>query len=98
MWMAGLVGLFVGIFLILLLPRFLPFSADSHVASFVMGQDRVSAGLAMIHTVDPELAGKVDWSSQFYQTNVGGIGACFEEARKTRREQKCTITVPVPAR
>ena len=98
MWMAGLVGLFVGMFLILLLPRFLPFSADSRVASMVMGQDRVSAGLAMIHTVDPGLAGKVDWSSQFYQTNVGGIGACFEEARKTRREQKCTITVPVPAR
>ncbi len=98
MWMAGLVGLFVGMFLILLLPRFLPFSADSRVASMVMGQDRVSAGLAMIHTVDTGLAGKVDWSSQFYQTNVGGIGACFEEARKTRREQKCTITVPVPAR
>ena len=98
MWMAGLVGLFVGMFLILLLPRFLPFSADSRVASMVMGQDRVSAGLAMIHTVDPGLAGKVDWSSQFYQSNVGGIGACFEEARKTRKEQKCTITVPVPAR
>ena len=98
MWTVGLFGLVIGAFLLLLLPRFLPFSADSHVASFVMGQDRVSAGLAMIHTVDPELAGKVDWSSQFYQSNVGGIGACFEEARKTRKEQKCTITVPVPAR
>ena len=98
MWTVGLFGLVIGAFLLLLLPRFLPFSADSHVASFVMGQDRVSAGLAMIHTVDPELAGKVDWSSQFYQSNVGGIGACFEEARKTRKEQKCTISVPVPAR
>jgi hypothetical protein len=49
MWMAGLVGLFVGIFLILLLPRFLPFSADSHVAATMRramrrGQDRESAG------------------------------------------------------
>ncbi|MDP9812613.1 hypothetical protein J2W42_005483 [Rhizobium tibeticum] len=37
MWMAGLVGLFVGIFLILLLPRFLPFSADGHVAALSWG-------------------------------------------------------------
>ena len=32
MWVAGIVGVFAGIFLILLLPRFLPLSADSHVA------------------------------------------------------------------
>ncbi|MFD2651955.1 DUF6118 family protein [Brucella rhizosphaerae] len=57
MSMAGLVGLFVGIFLILLLPRFLPFSADSHVASLVMGYDRVSAGRAMIEAADPEARG-----------------------------------------
>jgi len=48
MWTAGGVGVLAGIFLILLLPRFLPFSADGHVASVVMGRDRVSAGYAMI--------------------------------------------------
>ena len=31
MWMAGLGGLFIGVFLILLLPRFLPFSLKSRL-------------------------------------------------------------------
>ena len=97
MWMAGIVGVFVGIFLILLLPRFLPFSADSHVASLVMGRDRVSAGEAMIRAVDPAKARNIEWSSQFYETNAGGIGTCFETARQTGKDQKCAITVPAPA-
>ena len=53
-------GARAGIFLILLLPRFLPFSAGSHVASFVMGVDRVSAGRAMIYAADSAGANNIE--------------------------------------
>ena len=96
MWMAGLVGLFVGIFLILLLPRCLPFSADSHVASLVMGFDRISAGYAMIGAADPLEVEKMKWGGRFYNASGGEISACLETARQTGKDQKCTITVPAP--
>ena len=96
MWMAGLVRLFVGIFLILLLPRFLPFSADSHVASLVMGFDRISAGYAMIGAADPLEVEKKKWGGRFYNASGGEISACLETARQTGKDQKCTITVPAP--
>ena len=96
MWMAGLVGLIAGMFLILLLPRFLPFSADSHVASFVMGYDRINSAFAMIRSVDPQGVKKLEWGAGFYNTSGGEIAACQEKARQTGKDQKCTITMPVP--
>jgi hypothetical protein len=96
MWTAGLVGLVLGAFLILLLPRFLPFSADSHVASLVMGQDRINAAYAMINSVDPQGVKKLQWGAQFYDAGGGEISACLEKARQAGKDQKCTITVPVP--
>ena len=96
MWMAGLVGLVVGMFLILLLPRFLPFSADSHVASFVMGYDRINAAFAMIRSADPQGVKKLEWGAGFYNASGGEISACLEKARQTGKDQKCTITVPTP--
>lgn len=97
MWMAGLVGLFVGIFLILLLPRFLPFSADSHVAALVMGYDRIDAAYAMIDSVEADRSKRLKWGGQFYDASGGEISACLAKARQTGKDQKCTITVPAPA-
>ncbi len=97
MGMAGVAGVFVGIFLILLLPRFLPFSADSHVAALVMGRDRVSAGHAVIRAADPFEAQKITWGGQFYDASSGEISACLETARRAGTDQQCTVTVPAPA-
>ena len=94
MWTAGLVGLVLGIFLILLLPRFLPLSADSHVASLVMGFDRVSAGYAMIGAADPLEVEKMKWGGRFFNTSGGEISGCLETARQTGKDQKCSIIVP----
>ncbi|OQM74095.1 DUF6118 family protein [Manganibacter manganicus] len=96
MWMAGVVGLLAGVFLVLLLPRFLPFSADSHVASLIMGRDRVSAGYAIIRAAEPSESGKMEWGRKFYDANGGEVSACFEAARRTGKDQNCTITVPTP--
>ncbi len=97
MWMAGGIGIIAGAFLLALLPRFLPFSADSRVASLVMGQDRINAAYAMINSVDPQGVKKLQWGAQFYDAGGGEISACLEKARQTGKDQKCTITVPVPA-
>ena len=97
MWMAAGIGVVVGVFLILLLPRFLPFSADSRVASLVMGQDRISAAYAMINSVDPLGVKKLEWGAGFYDASGGEISACLEKAKQAGKDQKCTITVPAPA-
>jgi len=97
MWTAGGVGVLAGIFLILLLPRFLPFSADSHIASLVMGRDRVSAGYAMIEAVAPFEVEKMRWGGRFYDSSAGEVSACLETAKKTGKDQRCSIAVPAPA-
>ncbi|WP_234840898.1 DUF6118 family protein, partial [Sinorhizobium meliloti] len=84
MWTAAGFGIIAGMSLLLILPRFLPFSADSHVASLVMGRDRVSAGYAMIEAVDPFTVKKMKWGGQFYDAGGGEILACLENARQTR--------------
>ncbi len=61
MWMAAGIGVVVGMFLILLLPRFLPFSAYSRVDSYIMGHDRIKAAYAMINSVDPLGVKKLEW-------------------------------------
>ena len=97
MWMAGLAGLAVGVFLILLLPRILPFAADTHVAAMVMGEDRWNAGVTMMQTADPgRWRGVVDaW--QLARDNAEAIGHCVEAARTAGADQQCTITVKAPA-
>ena len=96
MWVAGGVGLVAGVFLILLLPRILPFAADTHVAAIVLGQDRWNAGVTMMQTADPVgWRGVVD-SSQLVRDNAEAIGQCAEAARTAGADQRCAITVKAP--
>ncbi|MBE0705365.1 MAG: hypothetical protein IH582_19770, partial [Afipia sp.] len=84
------------IFLILLLPRFLPFSADTHVAAAVIGQDRWNAGVTMMRMADPRSWRGVADSSQLVRDNAEAIGQCAEAARTAGADQRCTITVKAP--
>lgn len=96
MWFAGVVGLFVGVLLVLLLPRILPFAADTHVAAIVMGADRISAGRAMIQADDPEGWRNMVAASQLVRDNAEAIGQCTEAARAGGEDQQCTITMKAP--
>ena len=94
MWIAGGIGLLAGALLVLLLPRILPFAADTHVAAIVMGQDRWNAGATMMRAADPEgWRGVVD-SSQLVRDNAEVIGQCAEDARTAGQDQRCTINMP----
>jgi len=96
MWIAGGIGLFAGTLLVLLLPRILPFAADTHVAAIVMGQDRWNAGVTMMQAADPGgWRGVVD-ASQLARDNAEAISQCAEAARAAGADQRCTITVKAP--
>lgn len=96
MWIAGGIGLLAGALLVLLLPRILPFAADTHVAAIVIGQDRWSAGVTMMQTADPGGWRGVADSWQLARDNAEAIGRCTEAARTAGADQRCTITVKAP--
>ena len=95
LWIVGIVGVLAGIFLILLLPRFLPFAADSRVASFVMGNDRGSAGRAMIEAADPKRYQGILKAEWVYGTNREALDKCITDMFETRKEQRCALILPV---
>lgn len=98
MWMAGGIGTIAGAFLLVLLPRFLPFSADSHVAALVMGGDRVSAGRAMIEAADPNRSQAISTAGWVYETNRAALDKCIADMFQTQKEQRCGLTLPVVER
>ena len=67
------------------------------LSGFVMARDRVSAGYAMIEAVAPFEVQKMRWGGRFYDSSAGKISACLEAAKKTGKDQRCSITVPAPA-
>ena len=97
MWIAGGVGLLAGVLLVLLLPRILPFAADTHVAAIIMAQDRWNAGVTMMQAADPGGWRNVVDASQLARHNAEAIGRCAEAARTAGENQQCTITVKAPA-
>ena len=96
MWVAGVTGVIVGAFLLVALPRFLPFSADAHVAALVMGGNRIEAGRDMISSADPFTLQKMLWGARFYDAGGEAVAKCLEKAEATGKDQKCTVTVPAP--
>lgn len=95
MWMAAGVGIVAGALLLALLPRFLPFSADSRIAALIMGSDRVSAGRAMIKASDPARAQDIATAGWVYQTNRAVLDKCVADMFASRKEQACILTLPV---
>ncbi|MGH6774309.1 DUF6118 family protein [Brucella tritici] len=95
MWMAAGIGVIAGASLLVLVPRFLPISAGSRVAALVMGGDRVSAGRAMIDAADPKQGQDMTTAGWVYSTNREALDKCIADMFETRKEQRCTLTLPV---
>ena len=95
MWVAAGSGVVVGALLLLLLPRFLPFSADSHIAALIMGQNRVDAGHAILRSVDPDVAEAVSRGGWIYETNRQALDDCIAEMVEGGKEQRCVVVLPV---
>jgi hypothetical protein len=95
LWLAVGGGLVAGAFLLLLLPRFLPFSTDTQVASLVIGSDRVSAGQMMIQAGDPAQSQDMATAGWVYATNRATLDKCIAEMFQTKQAQRCALTLPV---
>lgn len=96
MWVVAGFGVIVGALLLLLLPRFLPFSVDSQLAALIMGQNRVDAGHAILRSVDPSVAEAVSRGGWIYETNRKALDECIAEMFEGGEEQRCVVVLPVP--
>lgn len=104
LWWTG--GIFFGAALILglvlspyLASVFFWGSWQTGVAATVMNADRWNAGVALMQAGNPEEWGNAVNAWNLVRANQKGIAACSEEAGKTKKDQRCTITVPaVPAK
>ncbi len=74
----------------------LPFGWNGRVAALVMRTDRWRAAEALMRADDPN-----SWAAALAMVDLGkanseALGACRETAAKTRKEQRCSLVVPVP--
>jgi hypothetical protein len=72
----------------------LPFGGDSAVAAVIMKADRWNAGIALMQAGSPDGWRGVAGASDLVRVNQEALAACREAAAKTKKEQRCTITVP----
>ena len=77
------------------LGRLLPFGLDTRMASMVMGTDRWSAGDALMQAGNTEAWRGLRNEINLVTTNQPALAVCREAAAKTKKEQHCTIVVPV---
>lgn len=92
-----MLGMAAGALLMLFLPRVLPFSAAPRVASVVMGERPWQAGMSLMAFGSPESWQRVAAADQLIAANKDVVTACREAAAKAGKEQRCSITMPVPA-
>lgn len=98
LWGVGAAGLVAGVLLTLFLPRVLPGSVDMAVASTVLNADRWNAGAALMQSGSPGGWQSIVDAGSLVRANREALTACAETAAKANKEQRCTVTVAVPAR
>ena len=73
----------------------LPFGGDSAVAAVIMKANRWNAGIALMQAGSPDGWRGLADASNLVRVNQEALAACREAAAKAKKEQRCTITVPV---
>lgn len=68
----------------------------SYLAALANGTfNRWQAGIGLMHVADPEGARSIARATRIVSANAEALKGCAEAARKTGREQKCTLVVGV---
>lgn len=94
---AGLSMLVLGLVGSPFLANYLPFGWDSSIASIVMGQpDRWDAGTALMRAANPTGWNNLVDTWNIMKLNQKELAACNDEAAKTKKDRRCTITVATP--
>lgn len=93
--LAGVAGaaLLVGILLAPFLARLLPFGLDENVAALVLHRNRWDAGAQLMAAGNPDGWKSLRISHDLVRDNESAISQCRETATKSKKEQRCLITV-----
>ncbi|WP_234732014.1 DUF6118 family protein [Acidocella facilis] len=95
---AALAAFLVGLLVSPFVAGALPFGLDGRIAALIMKADRWDAGEALMQADSPDGWQNALNAWNLVRTNQKEIAACSEAAAKTKKDQRCTITVPaVPA-
>jgi hypothetical protein len=94
-WTAG-AALVVGLLLSPLLVRSLPVGLSSHVAAFLVKENRWNAGSTLMQVASPDQWPEIVEAARLAKANKESLAVCREAAAKSRRDQRCSITVPAP--
>ena len=96
MGIAGVVsGAVLGVVMTLFLPRLLlPGLLDVEVAARVMNADAWNAGGALMRSASPLVWRNLVEGGNLLRGNQAEVAACRDAAARTKKDQRCTITVP----
>ncbi len=96
-WLAitAAAALTIGLMLSPFAARLLPFGWDAAVAAAIMHADRWHAGQALMKASDPAGWATLAAEINLAEANHDALTACREAAARTKKEQHCSIVVPV---
>ena len=86
----------VGLVLSPFAARLLPFGWDAAVAATIMHSDRWNAGKALMKSSNPGGWETLAAEMNLAETNHDALTACRETAQRTKKEQRCVISVLAP--
>lgn len=94
---AGGIALAIGLVFSPLVASWLPFGLNTHVAALVMARNRWDAGEALMEAGNPPGWAQLVADTNLVHDNREKITACRGTATKTKKSERCTITVqPTP--
>jgi hypothetical protein len=74
----------------------LPSPVAPRVAALVMRQEPWEAGMKLMKFASAEGWSRVASADELFEANSATVSACRDLAAKTKRDQKCPITVAAP--
>ncbi|BCH62762.1 hypothetical protein RvVAR0630_pl09040 (plasmid) [Agrobacterium vitis] len=94
-WLLGAAmgGIIMGAVFLALGPRLLPGSVDAIIAATVMNADRWEAGISLMRSGSPGSWRSLMAANDLVRENQEELTVCVEAAAKTKKQQRCTITV-----
>ena len=90
------IGALAGIVMTLFLPAMFPSSVAPRVAALVMRQEPWEAGMTLMKFASAEGWSRIASADELVEANSATVSVCRELAAKTKRDQKCPITVAAP--
>jgi hypothetical protein len=90
------VALAVGLIGSPFLARLLPFGLEGRIAAAIMATDRWNAGAHLMAAQNPEGWRELQSAAALLTPNKAALATCWDVAAKAKKEQRCTVVVPVP--